>query len=42
LFATLHDLDDRGVEAIVVERVPSDEAWSAIADRLTRAAAPMS
>jgi L-threonylcarbamoyladenylate synthase len=41
LFATLHDLDDRGVEAIVVQRVPSDEAWSAIADRLTRAAAPM-
>jgi L-threonylcarbamoyladenylate synthase len=38
LYATLHDLDEAGVRAIVVVRVPRDEAWSAIADRLRRAA----
>jgi L-threonylcarbamoyladenylate synthase len=37
LYATLHDLDDAGVRAIVVVRVPRDETWSAIADRLRRA-----
>jgi len=36
LYATLHDLDDAGVSAIVVQRVPSDESWWAIADRLQR------
>jgi L-threonylcarbamoyladenylate synthase len=38
LYATLHELDDAGVRAIVVERVPDDEAWCAVADRLARAA----
>jgi L-threonylcarbamoyladenylate synthase len=40
LYATLHELDDRGVEAIVVQRVPITEAWWAVADRLARAATP--
>jgi L-threonylcarbamoyladenylate synthase len=40
LYATLHELDDCGVEAIVVQRVPMAEAWWAIADRLARAATP--
>jgi L-threonylcarbamoyladenylate synthase len=38
LYGVLHDLDDAGVESIVVERVPTDEAWWAVADRLQRAA----
>ena len=38
LYGTLHDLDDAGVEAIVVQGVPSEEAWWAVADRLTRGA----
>jgi L-threonylcarbamoyladenylate synthase len=38
LYGTLHDLDDAGVEAIVVQRVPQDESWWAVADRLSRAA----
>jgi L-threonylcarbamoyladenylate synthase len=37
LYGTLHDLDDAGVDAIVVQGVPGDEAWWAVADRLTRA-----
>lgn len=41
LFATLHELDDAGVGAIVVERVPDDEAWCAVADRLARAASKL-
>jgi L-threonylcarbamoyladenylate synthase len=40
LYATLHDLDARGVDAIVVEAVPEGDAWAAIADRLRRASAP--
>src|SRR6185312_8088185 len=36
LYATLHDLDDAGVETVVVQAVPSDPAWWAIADRLSR------
>jgi L-threonylcarbamoyladenylate synthase len=39
LFATLHDLDDTGVCAIVVQAVPDEPAWWAIADRLARASA---
>jgi L-threonylcarbamoyladenylate synthase len=39
LYGVLHDLDDAGVEAIVVQRVPDNEAWAAVADRLERAAA---
>jgi L-threonylcarbamoyladenylate synthase len=37
LYCTLHDLDDRTCDAIVVEGVPDDQAWWAIADRLRRA-----
>jgi L-threonylcarbamoyladenylate synthase len=37
LFGTLHDLDDAGVDVIVVQGVPADEAWWAVADRLARA-----
>jgi L-threonylcarbamoyladenylate synthase len=37
LYGTLHDLDDAGARAIVVQAVPADdEAWWAIADRLER------
>jgi L-threonylcarbamoyladenylate synthase len=36
LFATLHRLDDAGVERIVIEAVPEGDAWAAIADRLRR------
>jgi len=38
LYATLHELDEAGVGAIVVARVPAEDAWLAIADRLRRAA----
>jgi L-threonylcarbamoyladenylate synthase len=37
-FAALHDMDDQGVDAIVIEDVPHDDAWWAVADRLRRAA----
>jgi L-threonylcarbamoyladenylate synthase len=37
LYRTLHELDDQEVDDIVVEAVPDDEAWWAIADRLRRA-----
>jgi L-threonylcarbamoyladenylate synthase len=36
LYGTLHDLDDAGVDAIVVQGVPHDEAWWAVDDRLRR------
>jgi L-threonylcarbamoyladenylate synthase len=39
LYGALHRLDDSGVSVIVVERVPGDEAWWAVADRLERGAA---
>jgi L-threonylcarbamoyladenylate synthase len=39
LYATLHALDAEGVAAIFVQRVPPDDAWCAVADRLSRAAA---
>lgn len=39
LYATLHELEQSGVAAIVVERPPQGPAWSAVHDRLTRAAA---
>jgi L-threonylcarbamoyladenylate synthase len=38
MYRTLHDLDDAGVDAIVVQGVPRDEAWWAVADRLRRGA----
>lgn len=37
LYATLHRLDDAGADAIIVEAPPSDDAWQAVTDRLTRA-----
>ena len=37
LYRTLHELDDAGVEAIVVQGVPAKEEWWAVADRLRRA-----
>jgi L-threonylcarbamoyladenylate synthase len=36
LFATLHRLDDGGIDRIVVEAVPAGDAWAAVADRLRR------
>jgi hypothetical protein len=39
LFATLHALDDAGVASVVVEAVPGDDLWWAVADRLKRAEA---
>jgi L-threonylcarbamoyladenylate synthase len=41
-YAALHDLDAAVVSGIVVQSVPDDEAWWAIADRLRRAATPPS
>ena len=39
IYGVLHDLDNQGLPAIAIERVPSSEAWDALADRLRRAAA---
>ncbi len=39
LYDTLHALDAWGADHIVVDRPPMDDAWLAIRDRLTRAAA---
>lgn len=39
LYATLHELEAEGVAAIVVERPPPGPEWSAVHDRLQRAAA---
>jgi L-threonylcarbamoyladenylate synthase len=36
LYGMLHDLDDAGADVIVVQGVPDDEAWWAVADRLRR------
>jgi L-threonylcarbamoyladenylate synthase len=38
LYSTLHDLDDLGVDYIVVQIPPDTEAWAAVRDRLKRAA----
>lgn len=38
LYATLHELDQAGLDWIAVERPPDTPAWSAILDRLRRAA----
>ncbi len=37
-YATLHALDQRQLDRIVVDSPPDDTAWAAIRDRLTRAA----
>ncbi len=39
LYAALRELDRAGAARILVEGVPADEPWAAIADRLARAAA---
>ncbi len=39
LYAALRELDRAGAKRILVEAVPADESWAAVADRLTRAAA---
>lgn len=38
LYRTLHDLDREGIEWIAVERLPPNEEWAAVQDRLNRAA----
>jgi L-threonylcarbamoyladenylate synthase len=40
LFSTLRELDEARIDVIVVEAVPQDDAWLAVADRLRRAACP--
>ena len=39
LYATLRELDARGVDRLLVEQVPATAEWEAVRDRLTRAAA---
>ncbi|WP_295009067.1 L-threonylcarbamoyladenylate synthase [uncultured Dechloromonas sp.] len=39
LYAALRDMDHAGVDLIVVEALPADAAWVAVADRLRRAVA---
>ena len=39
LYATLHALDQRQLDRIIVDMPPAEEAWRAVQDRLTRAAA---
>ena len=38
LYAALRELDQAGNDVIVVEAIPTDRAWAAVADRLRRAA----
>lgn len=38
LYATLHALDQRGLDRLVVDAVPADSEWAAVRDRLKRAA----
>lgn len=40
LYAALHELDDAGVDGIVVDLPPEGDAWLAVHDRLRRAAGP--
>ncbi len=39
LYGALRDMDHTGADLIVVESLPGDAAWTAVADRLRRAAA---
>jgi L-threonylcarbamoyladenylate synthase len=39
LFGALHDMEEAGCDVIVVETVPDEPAWWAVADRLRRARA---
>lgn len=38
LYAALHDLDARGCDVILIERVSDDDAWAGVRDRIERAA----
>jgi L-threonylcarbamoyladenylate synthase len=38
LYAALHELDAAGVDTILVDSPPPEEAWMAVRDRLERAA----
>ena len=38
IFAALHDADAAALDVLVIERVPDEPAWWAVADRLRRAA----
>jgi L-threonylcarbamoyladenylate synthase len=38
LYATLHAVDRRSLDAIVVDTPPGTESWGAVTDRLRRAA----
>ena len=38
IFAALHDADAASLDVLVIERVPDDPGWWAVADRLRRAA----
>ena len=38
LYATLHELDQRGLDWIAVELPPDTPEWTAVIDRLRRAA----
>lgn len=40
LYAALHELDGDGVEYIIVDEPPAEDAWLAIRDRLERASRP--
>jgi L-threonylcarbamoyladenylate synthase len=40
LYVLLHDLDQRGLDRLVVRMPPDTEEWLAVRDRLRRAAAP--
>lgn len=40
LYAVLHELDARGADLILVERVPDASGWEGVRDRLRRAAHP--
>jgi len=38
LYAALHAVDRRGFDRVIVDALPDDDAWRAVADRLARAA----
>ena len=39
IYRVLHELDEEGLDWIAVERLPGEEVWAALQDRLNRAAA---
>ena len=39
LYATLHAVDRRGLDRVIVDSPPTEDRWRAVADRLARAAA---